>query len=42
MEGELLEMGIDWEQEDLDIMEDVMVVGSQEYPPHHSEGSLLL
>ena len=40
LEGELLEMGIDWEQDDLDTMEEnMMVVGSQEYPPHHSEGS---
>ena len=38
--GELLEMGIDWEQDDLNTMaENMMVVGSQEYPPHHSEGS---
>ena len=35
-------MGIDWDQEDLEVIDDLMVVGSQEYPPHHMEGSLLL
>ena len=40
LEGELLEMGIDWEQDDLVHKEEnMMVVGSQQYPPHHSEGS---
>ena len=33
LKGELVEMGIDWEQDDMDTMEErVIEVGSQSYP----------